>query len=140
MRTTQISKSAHPRSGPAGPANAFDNHTLGFSNTGYASGQLSSQGVEEPELASDPSWKYSIQLSHTVKLVRKAAPEHMYSSLTENKCLSILDPDTIPRTLAERHAASTSVHEPPTPNHLRILLVDGKIHAALTVAPFSGFG
>lgn len=93
--------------------------------------------MEEPELASDTSWKYSIQLSHTVELVRKAVPKHTYSSLTEKKCLSILDPDTIPRTLTERHAASTSIHEPPTPNHLRILLVDGKIHAALTV-PCSG--
>ncbi|KAF9639018.1 hypothetical protein BFW01_g9915 [Lasiodiplodia theobromae] len=135
VRTTQISKSAHPRSGPAGPANAFDHHTLGFSNTGYARGKLSIQGVEEPELASDASWKHSIQLSHTVKFVRKAALEHTYSSLTEKKWLSILDPDTIPRTLVERHAASTSIHEPPTPNHLRILLADdNRINLSLLTA------
>ncbi|KAL1634619.1 hypothetical protein SLS58_010614 [Diplodia intermedia] len=47
----------------------------------------------------------------------------------------IIDPDTIPRTLVEKYPADTSVQEPPTTTHLRILLVDdNRINLSLLTA------
>ncbi|KAL1628296.1 hypothetical protein SLS54_001869 [Diplodia seriata] len=55
--------------------------------------------------------------------------------ITQPKCLSIIDPDTIPRTLVERYPTDTSTQEPPTATHLRILLVDdNRINLSLLTA------
>lgn len=81
--------------------------------------------MEKSKLDSDTYGKFSARVGLTVEFVRLSFSSDVIIFVDDDDRGSIIETNMIPRNLVGGYDISTSIQQPPTDSHTRILLVDG---------------